>query len=336
MLWYVPGRIAVMGMLAMWTGMALGAAWLRSRAMAFGLLFWIVAVSPVALIPARGGFVLYLPMLGLALYAGVLLVHVRQAVTAGRIGTPRLVAQVCLFGLLAVGLGAAHARNRAEYAETMHVQLETRDLVVQLRRMHPALSPDARVLFVEDPFADEWFLGFLFRLLYDAPGIWVDSAGSRPHIRSYAYVFRYADGKLEELPPRLVQCTPQRQPAGLTDDSGAGLCWDGDWVSQRFPEASEGTVTYASDAGARVTIAFHGTALEYVCTKAYNRGVAEMTIDGVSRGTVDLYSAAPQWQAVFRFEGLAPGDHTAVLRVLGKRNAAASDSIVDLDAFRVK
>lgn len=331
-----PDRWGVKGMLAMWIAMALAATLLRSRAMWFGLLFWMVAVSPVAVIPVRGAYVLYLPMLGLALYGGVLAFRLRELVTAGRGGTLRLASQMCLFGLVAAGLAAAHTRERALSATTVREQSETRALVIQLRRMHPTLSRNAHVLFVGEPFGDEWFLGFLFRLMYDNTGLRVDSAASRPQVRPYDCVFHYAGGKLDELPPRLAACTPQSLPAGVTDDISPLLCWEGDWVSQRFSQSIEGTLTYASDAGAAVTVAFRGAGLEYVCTKAFNRGLAEMTIDGAVRGVIDLYAPAPVWQAAFRFDGLAPGEHVAVLRVLGRHNPAAGDSIVDVDAFRVR
>jgi hypothetical protein len=302
----------------------------------FGLLFWLITMAPVAIIAARNGYVLYLPMLGLALYGGVLAVRLRESIPAARGGALRPASQICLFGLVAAGLAIAHNRQRGEYDATLRVQAETRDLVTQLRRMHPTLARNAHVLFVEEPFLDEWFLGFLFRLMYNDGGLWVDSAATHPHARPYDYVFRYTGGKLEELPPRLAACAPQLLPAGITDDSSPLLCWDGDWVSQRFSEPVEGTLTYAGAAGAQVTFAFHGAALDYVCTKAFNRGFAELKIDGASRGILDLYAASTQWQAAFHFDGLAPGDHTAVLRVLGRHNPAATDSIVDVDAFRIR
>jgi hypothetical protein len=330
LIFYAPDRIGVKVMLTMWIGMALAAALFRSRAMWFGLLFWIVSIAPVAVIQPRGGYVLYLPMLGLALYTGVLASRLRELVAPGR------VSQVCLFGLLAAGLATAHVRHRAVYAATVAVQSQTRDLVVQLQRMHPTLARKAHVLFVEDPFGEEWFLEFLFRQLYNDPGLWVNSAALHPHARPYEYVFRYAGGKLEELPPRLAACTPQNLPAGVTDDTSPLLCWDGDWITAGFPQPIGGTVTYTGDAGATAKIAFQGTTLEYVCTKAFNRGLAEITIDGQSRGTLDLYSRDTVWQAPFRFDGLPPGLHTAMLRVLGRHNPAATDSIVDVDAFRVR
>ncbi len=95
-------------------------------------------------------------------------------------------------------------------------------------------------------------------------------------------------------------------------------------------------MTYTGAAGARVRIAFRGTSLDYLCTKAFNRGLAEIAIDGVARGTLDLYSRDTVWQAPFRFDSLPEGEHTAVLRVLGRHNPAATDSIVDVDGFRVR
>lgn len=330
LVFYASDRIGAALMVAMWIAMALAAALFRSRAMWFGLLFWIVAIAPVAVIQPRSGYVLYLPMLGLALYAGVLASRLRQLVTTGR------TSQVCLFGLLAAGLATAHARHRAMYAATVAVQSQTRDLVAQLQRMHPTLARKAHVLFVEDPFADEWLLEFLFRQVYNDSSLWVDSAALHPHARSYEYVFRYAEGKLEELPPRLAACTPRTLPAGLTDDASPLLCWDGNWVMQNFPLAAGTTLTFTPEAGAAARIEFQGTSLEYLCTKAFNRGLAEIVIDGVARGTLDLYSRNTIWQAPFRFDSLPEGPHTAVLRVLGRHNPAATDSIVDVDAFRVR
>ena len=335
LVFYAPA-LPVAGMLALWAGMAAAAWLLRSRAMAFGLLFAIVTMAPVAVILFRGGYVLYLPMLGLALYGGCLAGHLYERLAPWKSGAPRLVSWACLFGLLGAGLAVAHSRHRNVYADTVHIQNETRLLVEQLRLLHPTMERNSRVLFVEDPFEGEWFLGFMLRLMYNDPTLWADSASNHPHVRPYRYVFRYAGGKLEELPPRLVACTPQTLSPGVTDDASPLVCWDGDWTSQRFPHALEGTLTYASDPGAAVTIVFEGTSLDYVCTRAYNRGLAEVTIDGVPQGPIDLYAPEVMWQSVFEFPHLSAGRHVATLRLLGRHNPAATDSIVDVDAFRVK
>lgn len=328
---YLPGGFSVPGMAAMWFVMAAAALYLQSRAMWFGLIFWIVTVAPVTVISPREGYVLYLPLLGLALYWSALAIRLSERVTANR-----LAAKFCLLGLAAAGIVAAHARLGFLSAATIRQQDETRSLVTQLRRAHATLPHNAHVLFVEDPFGEEWFLGFLFRLMYDDGTLRVDTAAFPVHSQRYEYVFRYAGGRLEELPPRLAPCTPQLLTGRLTDDASPLLCWQGDWVSQQFDRASGGTLTYIAEAGATVAFEFTGESLAFVCTKAMNRGMAEMIIDGRSRGVIDLYSRETEWQAAFPFDGLPGGRHEAVLRVLGRHNAAASDSVVDVDALRLR
>ena len=76
--------------------------------------------------------------------------------------------------------------------------------------------------------------------------------------------------------------------------------------------------------------------MTYVFTRAGNRGIAAITIDGISQGTLDLYSAEPQWQSSARFPFLGPGRHLLVIRVTGESRAGATGKFVDLDALLVK
>ena len=55
------------------------AVWMKSRRLWFGLLFFVIALLPVSFIPARLGFVLYLPLAGLALYGAVCLVRFKES-----------------------------------------------------------------------------------------------------------------------------------------------------------------------------------------------------------------------------------------------------------------
>ncbi len=231
LIFYAPDRIGVTLMLAMWIAMALAAALFRSRAMWFGLLFWIVSMAPVAVIQPRGGYVLYLPMLGLALYAGTLTSRLRELLTTGR------VSQVCLFVLLAAGLAMAHARHRAEYAETVRVQSETRELVVQLRHMHPTLARNAHVLFVADPFGDEWFRdsSFACQRRPQPVGGQRRAPPARAAVPVCVPLRRRQAGGVAAAVGRLYAAT---LPAGLTDDASPLLCWDGDWITERFPQSS--------------------------------------------------------------------------------------------------
>lgn len=126
-------------------------------------------------------------------------------------------------------------------------------------------------------------------------------------------------------------------PPGSYDDFDPALHFRGDWVhTDQFPAAWQHSVSYTDTAGAEAAIVFQGTSFTYVFTRAANRGSAEVLIDGISRGTVDLYASGNEWQSGYRVCCLAPGRHTAVVRVLGKSRKESTGRFVDIDRFVVE
>jgi bacillopeptidase F len=120
---------------------------------------------------------------------------------------------------------------------------------------------------------------------------------------------------------------------GSTDDTSSGIAYAGRWERGTFRGAFNGSLTYSDVPGATARWQFEGTAFDYVYTKAFNRGLAVVAIDGSERGTVDLYAPAIEWQAVTTFGGLPAGRHTVEIRVAGRRDPASSGSFVDIDAL---
>ena len=64
--------------------------------------------------------------------------------------------------------------------------------------------------------------------------------------------------------------------------------------------------------------------------------MAGVTIDGISRGTVDLYSPTVHWRIAESYAGLASGPHTIVVTVLGTKDASSTGTQVVVDAFVVQ
>jgi hypothetical protein len=64
--------------------------------------------------------------------------------------------------------------------------------------------------------------------------------------------------------------------------------------------------------------------------------MADVSIDGVNKGRVDLYSAKVEWQSRARYQHLGPGRHMVVIRVAGESRAGASGKFVDVDGFVVR
>jgi hypothetical protein len=152
--------------------------------------------------------------------------------------------------------------------------------------------------------------------------------------------FEVGDQYLARLQPT---CRPrQERPEvlvgpGFYDDFDPALLYRGDWYKDTgFERADRHTITFSDDPAAEVQITFEGKALTYCYTKAHNRGVATVTIDGVDQGPVDLYSPTDQWQSQTRFCCFAPGRHVAVIRVAGKADPRSTGIYIDLDSFTVE
>ncbi len=130
--------------------------------------------------------------------------------------------------------------------------------------------------------------------------------------------------------------TPPAAPPGAYDDTSGFLAFTGSWSpGYVFPRAREGTVTYSNAAGASCRLRFRGSSITYVYTRAFNRGIARIEIDGVPQPDLDLYSREPAWQGSMTYGGLGAGEHEFKVTVSGRKSAAAKEAHVDVDAFVV-
>jgi hypothetical protein len=150
------------------------------------------------------------------------------------------------------------------------------------------------------------------------------------------YCFDFRNGNLVEgcRPPSAGPLVPG--PAGIYDDSDPAIQFRGIWEKfTDFDGAAFHTLTASDLPGAQISFAFEGTALTYVFTKAFNRGLAELRIDGVQKDIVDLYSRRIEWQSCVTVCCLANGRHLGTVRVLGRKSSHSSGRFVDLDALVV-
>jgi len=125
--------------------------------------------------------------------------------------------------------------------------------------------------------------------------------------------------------------------SGRYDDGDRRVEYKGKWWSDhQFPQSSGQSITYSDKPGDTFRISFTGSAVTYVFTKALNRGIAEVKIDGGAAVRINQYSGPTQWQEKQRFAGLSPGAHTMEVRVSGDKDPASGGLFVDLDAFEVE
>ena len=118
------------------------------------------------------------------------------------------------------------------------------------------------------------------------------------------------------------------------DNTAASITYHGSWSPSSMGGAYHDTVAYSNITGDYVEYAFTGTSFSFIASKESNRGIAELVLDGISLGEVDLYhDSILRQQVVYTQNGLADKTHTLKVVVTGKQNPAANGCYVDIDAF---
>ena len=138
-------------------------------------------------------------------------------------------------------------------------------------------------------------------------------------------------------PLDLVASSRPSAPPGTYDDPDSHICLNAAWTRDtQFQDADRHTLTYSNITGASASFAFRGNAITYVHTRASNRGIAEIFVDGRLKERADLYSPNTEWKSRTRYECLGDGAHVIQIRVTGAHNPRACDSFVDLDSLIVE
>jgi hypothetical protein len=126
-------------------------------------------------------------------------------------------------------------------------------------------------------------------------------------------------------------------PPGMYDDTDPRIALHAPWMRDtQFQEAYRHTLAYTNIPDASISLRFTGSSFTYVYTRAHNRGIAEVWIDGRLKGHLDLYASDTEWQSRTTYGALSPGTHTIRIRVTGQHFLQASDCFVDLDAIIVQ
>ena len=191
-------------------------AWLsRLTHFRYALLFWLVGVLPVAFIPSRSIYAVYIPLAGFDMCAAILFVETRDWLWRGlqRLAhVPNLIGlrQVLLFVVLLLALTRVYYVKGAKLV-TWHDQqaLDIGAAIDALRAEAPAPKRGAHILFTKDPFekhlGSDWATVFLTQLVYRDTSIQTDRLWKMPeppdaaHMQQYDYVFTLDQGKLALL-----------------------------------------------------------------------------------------------------------------------------------------
>jgi subtilisin family serine protease len=121
--------------------------------------------------------------------------------------------------------------------------------------------------------------------------------------------------------------------ATIAQQGAATLSPSSSWTTVSYSDASGGSLKQAKSSAASATYKFTGSQVAWIGTYSPNRGRAEVFLDGVSQGIVDLYAANVSTRQIFFAKKVASGTHTLVIKVLGTRSSQSTSTYVDVDAF---
>ncbi|MGM9681794.1 MAG: alpha-L-rhamnosidase C-terminal domain-containing protein [Eubacteriales bacterium] len=131
----------------------------------------------------------------------------------------------------------------------------------------------------------------------------------------------------------IPECTSE-----FWDGTNSEIRYSGNWTHMEYEGwgAYRNSLSFSNQRGNSATVTFEGTGVSYITSIESNRGIAEIFLDGVSKGTFDLYSPVIlRQQTVFEAKGLPEGEHTLKIVVTGEKNPDATDCYVDVDAIAV-
>jgi hypothetical protein len=205
-LWTSAGAAMLLG------SMALIAALMRRRDLWLAWLLVTVGAAPIAFVQPRGVHAYYIPILGYAMFAAILLVAARKSMMRSKAAVPVAISQAALFLIVYAAMWQWQAKTERHLAVYWE---ELRGIQFALREFqrHPEwFRPGSRLLIVNDNFPDhEWASTFIASLVGADKSIHVqtlkklDPKPARERIASYTTIVGLRDGAMVELDPSQVR-----------------------------------------------------------------------------------------------------------------------------------
>ncbi len=120
------------------------------------------------------------------------------------------------------------------------------------------------------------------------------------------------------------------------EQNNAKFDYEGTWKTSKSSTASGGSFTQADASGASVTVRFAGVRLVWLGRIGAGNGQAKVSVDGGPDVMVDLYGATTKSKQQLWDTGILDlATHTVTITWSGDKNAAATGTAINVDAFDV-
>jgi hypothetical protein len=205
--WHTGGG----GVLAFWAAVSY-LAWRPGArpVLRFGWLFLVFTPLPIEFLPGKSQACLYIPMLGLAIFAAVVFADLAEAladVLSGEplfrhLGRPILAAGLIAAGVFYWGRQNLHCKQVSVKPVMAALGAQTWQVIEQFRALDPHVRPHSHVAFLHDPFT-EWDMLFIADLWFRDRSVTVHLQRLAPlneaELSGVGAVFDYRDGKLSRV-----------------------------------------------------------------------------------------------------------------------------------------
>jgi hypothetical protein len=136
-------------------------------------------------------------------------------------------------------------------------------------------------------------------------------------------------------PPVVTDPPVSTTPFRIEQSAAAVVYTGGTWSNNTTAPSSNGA-KLSMDPGARATVTFTGTAVNWIAYRDQWSGMARVYVDGVLKSTVDTYAPNDRAQQVmYSITGLSRGTHTLAIEVVGQHSKKSGGNWVWVDAFDV-
>ncbi len=122
---------------------------------------------------------------------------------------------------------------------------------------------------------------------------------------------------------------------GKYEDNNSAINYVGNWLTDSSSNYSANNQKYSTTSGNYFEFTFEGTGFNWALTSTSNRGIAKVTIDGISQN-IDTYSASPVHKKVILSKtNLSYGIHTVRIEVTNNKNSKSSNIVQSIDFIEV-
>jgi len=161
-----------------------------------------------------------------------------------------------------------------------------------------------------------------------------------PAAKPITYSVTAADTSANESAPAVAPAVTidlgTALPSGRHENDADAITYSGTWVTNAHSQDSGGTSVTARSALAFARVGFEGNRVQLFARTGSYYGIANVYIDDVKVGTVDLYSSSSAYRrAVFTSALLPDGVHKLRIERAGTRNAKSSGNDIVVDSILV-